>query len=147
MLRHIQLRHQAQRQSGFTLIELMIVVGILAIIAAIAFPSYQNQVRKTRRAEAKTALAMGAQNLERCFTETNNYTACPGASTIAGQPQDYYDFSFSVISTSAFTLQAVASTRGNQIADSDCKTFTISSTGKKEAKDSSGTLTAYGDCW
>ena len=57
-----------KHSAGFTLIELMIVVAIIAIIAAVAFPSYQEHVRKTRRADAQTALLELSQFMERHYT-------------------------------------------------------------------------------
>jgi type IV pilus assembly protein PilE len=56
------------KQSGFTLIEMIIAVAIVGIIAAIALPSYQATVRKSNRAEAKTELMDVAQRLQRCYT-------------------------------------------------------------------------------
>ena len=56
-------------QSGFTLIELMVVVTVVALLAMIALPSYQNSVRKSRRTDARIALIELAQTLERCQTQ------------------------------------------------------------------------------
>lgn len=55
-------------QKAFTLIELLIALAIVGIIAAIAYPSYQNSIRKTNRSEAKTELVDVAQRLQRCYT-------------------------------------------------------------------------------
>jgi len=60
-------------QRGFTLIELMIAVAIVAILSAIAWPSYQEQVRAARRADAQGALLGLAQAMERHFTENGTY--------------------------------------------------------------------------
>ncbi len=57
-----------KNSNGFTLIEAMITVAIIGIIAAIAYPSYMESVRKTNRAEAKTELMDIAQRLQRCYT-------------------------------------------------------------------------------
>jgi type IV pilus assembly protein PilE len=67
------LRGDHHRESGFTLIELMITVAIVAILAAIALPSYTQYIRRANRADAKTALLSNAQFLERNFTESNLY--------------------------------------------------------------------------
>jgi prepilin-type N-terminal cleavage/methylation domain-containing protein len=60
-------------KNGFTLIELMIVVAIIGILASIAYPSYQESILKSRRADAKGALLGFANAMERHFTETNSY--------------------------------------------------------------------------
>lgn len=62
---------------GFTLIELMIAVLVVAILAAIAYPSYQDHLRKARRAEGKTGLLKAAQVLERFYTDRQNYGNTP----------------------------------------------------------------------
>lgn len=62
-----------KRNLGFTLIELMIVVAIVGIIAAIAFPSYMDSVRKSRRADAKSTILQVASQEERYYTENIKY--------------------------------------------------------------------------
>ena len=67
-------RQTYYRQTGFTLIELMITIVIIGVIAAIALPSYQSSVRKSKRTEAKTELLQVMARQEQYFSETRKYT-------------------------------------------------------------------------
>ena len=69
----MQHTHMPRASRGFTLIELMIVVAIIAILSAIAYPSYQESVRKGRRAEGRAALQELMQQQERYMTQFNTY--------------------------------------------------------------------------
>jgi len=113
------------KSRGFTLIELMITIAILAIIVAIAVPSYQNQIEKSRRSDAVTSLMSAAQGLERCFTRTSTYVGCsvPSASN-----EGYYSISATTQSATSFELEA--SPTSAQSGD-DCGTFTLDSLGNK----------------
>ena len=68
-------------QRGFTLIELMITVAVVGILAAIAYPSYQEFVAKSKRAGGKAVLAMGQQWMERFYTENFSYKTVRGSTT------------------------------------------------------------------
>lgn len=68
-----------QRNSGFTLIELMIVVAIVVILSTIAFPSYQQYVAKAERSEAISAIQSILEAQERYFRQNNTYTTTLGA--------------------------------------------------------------------
>ncbi len=92
---------------GFTLIELMIVVAVVGILAAIAYPSYQEQVRKSRRADGAAVLMQNAQFLERFFTENGRYDQDRGGTAVAlpyaTSPLDgdatYYNISLNSVTT------------------------------------------------
>lgn len=77
-------------QTGFTLIELMIVVAVIGILAAVAYPMYTDQIRKGKRAEARAGLANLLQQQERYFTQRNTYLAFGAGAATSGTPfKDY----------------------------------------------------------
>lgn len=117
------------KTAGFTLIELMIVIAVLVIIAAIAIPSYNNQVQKTRRADAHSALMNAAQTLERCYTRFNVYNA-DGCPDVTGTSSDGFYNITAAITATTFTLTATPT--GAQAADAGkCPTFTYNHLGQR----------------
>ena len=113
------------RQQGFTLIELMVVVAIIAILASIAFPSYQDSVRKSRRTEARELLLNAAQALERHYTNTNSY-----ADLNINKTGSFYDVAMETSSPStSYELKATA--KGDQLKDTACKELTLTNVGVK----------------
>ena len=78
-------------QQGFTLIELLIVVVIAAILATIAYPSYQNYIRQTRLAAVRTQMLHNAQQLERYYTQKSTFV---GFSDKNLQQNQYFNIGF-----------------------------------------------------
>lgn len=98
---------------GFTLIELMITVAIMAILAAIAYPSYIDSVRKARKADAQAQMMELASFMERFYTENNRYNQQNDASNTAvalpaGISSDYYAYSLTPTPTQvSYAIRAV----------------------------------------
>jgi type IV pilus assembly protein PilE len=140
-------RHLPKKQHGFTLIEVMIVVAIVGILAAIAYPSYAEYIRRGHRADARAGLLQAQQWLERGSTATGVYpTALPAALTWAGDATKRYTIGFQAGNTNAaFTLVATRKSPGPQASDR-CGDFTVTHTGTRSAVNlGSGTTAA--ECW
>ncbi|PHS30716.1 MAG: hypothetical protein COA95_08405 [Methylophaga sp.] len=132
-----------KRNKGFTLVELMIVVAIIAILAAIAYPSYQGAIRDARRGVAEADLVELAGFMERYYTTNSKYTdtaGAPPALPFGTSPQEgttvFYDLSVATPSSTAFTLTATPT--GPQASDY-CGTLSLDSTNTKNP--------AVSGCW
>lgn len=113
-------------QRGVTLIELMVVVVILAIIAAIAIPSYRQQVLRSGRSDAKVALMQAVQNLERCFTRNSTYTACyDDDPEVFPSPEGLYEVTVDVEDIAGAEYDVTAVPQDGQANDTACGNFTI----------------------
>lgn len=137
----MDLRH---RGTGFTLIELMIVVVIVAVLAAITFPSYQRYVLDSWRSKAAACLSETANAMERRFTATMSYAGdLPELGCIdEGNMPDRYDFELTAVAANTFTLRAAP--EGPQLKDAQCLALTLNQAGVRGC-------TATGcdpvDCW
>lgn len=135
------------KHSGFTLIELMIVVAIIGILTAIAYPSYQGYVQDSRRADAQGDLLELAQWMERQFTASGNYnTSTDGDNDFDADdlpfkksPADGNDTFYTITVVGAATTFTLTATRAGAQAGDRCGTMTVNHTGAKTA--------AANDCW
>lgn len=141
-----------RRQRGLTLIELMVAVLIVGILAAIAYPSYRAQVRRSNRTEARVALEQTAGALEKCYTRYmayNDIANCPAANQFDGggsfdTPQGFYNITAPTLNATQFTVRATA--QNGQTADLDCRTLTLGDTSARGATNSGGANNAD-VCW
>ncbi|MBN8480623.1 MAG: prepilin-type N-terminal cleavage/methylation domain-containing protein [Xanthomonadales bacterium] len=127
---------------GFTLIELVIVVAVIAILAAIALPSYQDSIRKSRRGQAKADLLELVQMLERAYTTDRSYARYDPLPTGFDQsPRDgnaRYTVAISGVTATTFTLTATP--QGSQASDR-CGVLTINQQGLKTSD------APVAECW
>jgi len=150
----------SQRRNGFTLIELVVVMVIVAILAAITIPAYSNYVRQARRTDAKSAL-LDLASLEERFYSTQNaysanatdlgYTAWP-ATVGSGYYQVAAPTVVAAVAPSALapagtpaSFSFTATPLGDQTKDTACTSFTVTSGGGQSAL--SGTTDNTQTCW
>lgn len=133
------------RQTGFTLIEVMIVVAIIGILSSIAYPSYTEYVRKGHRASAKAALLQAAQWMERAATATGTYPVTANfpanLKTVEG---DRYTIE---AESDGATFNLTATPKGAQSGDK-CGNFTLTNTGLPGANGKKSGEAGYdASCW
>jgi type IV pilus assembly protein PilE len=141
------------KQRGVTLMELMVVVVVVGILAAIAYPSYREQVRRSNRTEAKVALEQTAAALEKCYTRYMTYadfTNCPTANTLntaAGftTPEGNYRITGTLNAATPLTFTLIATPLAGQATDAQCMQFLLNEAGQRTVTGSAAATPAT--CW
>jgi len=147
-------RHDVSRRAsgraGFTLIELLIVVAVVGILGAIAFPSYTQYVIRGKRAEGRTALMDAAALQERFYSDCNRYGSlgnstrdCGAGEAVIGTTSENGKYNLTVnpaSPTTTYTLKAAPT-----FADTECGTLTLTNAGTKGME--GGSTTDVKTCW
>lgn len=144
-----------KKQQGFNLVELMIVVAVVGIITAFAYPSYQEQVRKSRRADCSGALASFASTMERFYTVNNTYRGAAAGGADTGAPAIFpatcpvdggaATYNLTIQAANASTFEVRAAPTGAQ-ANDKCGTLTLTGTGLKGINGAAAGKT-WEQCW
>ncbi|MBX2839924.1 MAG: prepilin-type N-terminal cleavage/methylation domain-containing protein [Gammaproteobacteria bacterium] len=133
-------------QSGFTLIEVLIVIAIVGILLAFAVPSYQAFMTDARRSDALVVLQEVAGEQQKFFTENNRFAndlTELGYDAAQASPEGHYTVTATTPVATSFVLTAAPVAGGPQAGDTECGSFTLDSAGVKGITGSS----SVAHCW
>ena len=129
-------------ENGFTLIELLITIVILAILLAVAVPSYMSQAQKSRRTDGTSALGRASMVMETCRSDLATYAGC-AVRVAATSEESFYNMAVTITGGgSGYSLVATAT--ANQSGDDYCTTITLNSQGTKGY---TGSAADTATCW
>lgn len=156
-----RLSPQSSAMSGFTLVELMVTLVVAAILLMIAIPSYQTQIRESRRTEAKTAVLDLAGREETLYSTQNLYSLTPSDVGYVGNNfpvqvgSNYYSVNVfvpnpnavvTVPPTPSFLITATPVGGTSQAQDAPCQSFSVDQLGNQTALDAGGAANNK-TCW
>lgn len=131
------------QETGFSLMELIIVVTIVAILGMFAFPSYTDYQRKARRLDAKSALQEIANNQEQFYATNRTYTTNLDQLGLSNRSADgHYVINVPAADATSFTAVAAPAPGSPQAGDAECQQFSLTNASVKGA-----TPDPSGECW
>ncbi|MCW5660746.1 MAG: prepilin-type N-terminal cleavage/methylation domain-containing protein [Burkholderiaceae bacterium] len=135
---------QSYRSAGFTLIEVMITVAIVAILSMVALPSYRDYVRRTEATDATATLATGRARMEQYFQDNRNYGPTAGTACGPSVPTSkYFTYSCATSNSGAnFTLTATGTPGG-----AGTHTYTVTDNGTRSTTFFKGAAQSGKACW
>ena len=133
----------AQYQSGFTLVELMIVVVIVGILASVAYPGFQQYLLRAKRAEARNMIVQMATQQERYYSNNNNYGTLTdlGLAATTKSENNNYVMTIDTLGSDNQTFRIIATPSG--FTDTKCTAIRMTNTGQKSHTGSGSDE----DCW
>ncbi len=141
---------------GFSLIEVMVVIIIIAIMASIGIPSYRQYMMRAQRADATATLMRLGSAQEKFYLQNNRYAgagemapAPPGGLGIPGTEHGYYNLAVAPAAgglAQGYTATATVAGGGPQQADTDCVSYTVNEQGVRTSLDNGG-MDSSAECW
>ena len=139
------MKSKPSNQRGVSLLQLLVVLAIIGVLAGLAIPAYDNQIRKARRADAKTALSeLANQQVEYLLNHSVYSTTFPPLGYGNTSTNGFYTLTLTAIGSTSFTIDGTAT--GSQANDTDCANFRVTNTGARTATNS-GNLDNTSNCW